>query len=135
MIHLLSKKDAGEAGHTGPAKRMAQLPETRVPCRDVFLHVHSDGISEPNFYAWRAELARRNRARPSQHRAQRSGPRTRSAVKGTFLPIRVVADPEISAGPAAIDIVLRGGVIVRVRKGFDAATLAQAIAVLENPGC
>ena len=51
------------------------------------------------------------------------------------VPVRVVADPEVSAGQAAIDIILRSGPIVRVRPGFDAVTLAQAIAVLEGREC
>jgi hypothetical protein len=82
------------------------------------------GISEPSFYWWRREL-RRQRRQPSPTPA--------------FVPVRVVAeagdgvvDPKAAGG--GIDVLLAGGRRVRVTPGFDAATLARVVAVLEGGG-
>jgi hypothetical protein len=110
-------------------RTMARFRVSGLSIRDF---CRREVVPEPNFYAWRAELARRDRSRP--HRDPRSALRARS-VKASFLPVRVVADPEALVGQGAVDIILSGGQVVRVRPGFDQQTLAQAIAVLENPGC
>jgi hypothetical protein len=93
-------------------------------------------LSEPSFYAWRAELARRARTRLTLRGAHRSAPRGRPAqsAKPRFLPVRVIGEAA-NASPGAIKIILPGGRILRVRPGFDQATLAETIAVLERPGC
>jgi len=88
-------------------------------------------LPEPNFYAWRAELARRDRRRnPIRRLASSAG-----SVRPSFLPVRIVPQPQSAVPESAIEIVLPGGRVLRVRPGFDPITLAQAIAVLENPGC
>ena len=75
------------------------------------------GLAVPNFYAWRRELQRRDAAAPA------------------FLPVCLVAD-EASAHDGGLDVVLRGGRTLRVRAGFDALTLRQLLAVLEEePPC
>jgi hypothetical protein len=66
-------------------------------------------LSEPSFYAWRRELARRDRATP------------------TFVPVQVLAE-----SPAAIEIVLVNDRIVRVRPGFDERTLRRVLALVEE---
>jgi transposase len=75
------------------------------------------GLEEHRFYAWRRELARRDAATVS------------------FVPVRIVAD----AGPApagALEVVVAGGRTLRVAPGFDAPTLRQLLAVLEEqPPC
>jgi transposase-like protein len=76
-----------------------------------------EGLSEPSFYAWRRELARRDR------HAEQTATSTTSA---SFVPVRVVSEPS-----AAIEIVLSKGPIVRVRPGFDATTLRQVLATVE----
>ena len=75
------------------------------------------GLSQPSFYQWRRELARRDRTQ--RDRAQVAG---RGAA--TFVPIQVVAEA------ALIEIALPGGVVVRVRAGADAVTLRQVLATL-----
>jgi transposase-like protein len=71
-----------------------------------------EGLSQPSFYQWRRELARRDRAPIARRGA------------ATFVPIQVVAEA------ALIEIALPGGVVVRVRAGADAATLRQVLATL-----
>lgn len=74
-------------------------------------------LSEPSFYAWRRELARRDR-----HAEQ-------TATSAIFVPVRV------SELPAAIEIVVSKEPIVRVRPGFDAAMLRQVLAALTEEPC
>ncbi|MBV9123295.1 MAG: IS66 family insertion sequence element accessory protein TnpB [Planctomycetes bacterium] len=70
-------------------------------------------LAEPSFYAWRRQL------RPPQR------------LGAGFVPVRVLADPEPAAEPV-LEIVLAGGRRLRVPAGFDAATLRQVLAVLEE---
>lgn len=75
------------------------------------------GLAQPSFYAWRRELQRRDAEEPA------------------FVPVRVVLD-DGSARTSSVDVVLRGGRTLRVGPGFDAATLRQVVAVLEEgPPC
>ena len=74
------------------------------------------GLSEPSFYAWRRELSERYGA------------------ASVFVPVQVVADePRLAAG--ALELVVSGSRTVLVRPGFDAATLRQLLAVLEDKPC
>ena len=81
-----------------------------------------EGLSQPSFYQWRRELARRDRTPIARRGAAGRGEAGRGAA--TFVPIQVV--PEV----ALIEIALPGGVVVRVRAGADAATLRQILAAL-----
>src|SRR5229473_5565969 len=65
-------------------------------------------LSEPSFYAWRRELAKRDAQRPA------------------FVPVHVVAEGDPGA---ALELVVASGRRVRVPAGFDAATLRQLLAV------
>jgi hypothetical protein len=73
-------------------------------------------LSVPSFYAWRRELQRRAAGTPA------------------FVPIRVLASPATPVpAPTPLEVVLPSGRSVRVGPGFDAATLRQILAVLEEP--
>ena len=56
-----------------------------------------------------------------------------------FLPVRVRAQPErlpeSSPGPAPVEVLLRGGRVLRVRAGFDTASLAALVKTLEALPC
>lgn len=74
-------------------------------------------LAQHCFYAWRRELARRD------------------AETMSFIPVRVVPDDQPAAA-RALEVVLPGGRTLRVIPGFDAATLRQLLAVLEEqPSC
>lgn len=73
-------------------------------------------LSEASFYGWRREIARRDRERA----AARQQP--------AFVPVAVVA-----AEP--LEVVVRGGRVVRVGHGFDAAHLRAVVAALEALPC
>lgn len=72
------------------------------------------GLSQPSFYAWRRELAKRDAARPA------------------FVPVHVLPEP---ARQAALSVLLAGGRSIRVAPGFDVATLRQLLDVLEERPC
>jgi transposase len=82
-----------------------------------------ESLSEPSFYVWRRELARRGGG---------------DGTAPPFVPVKVV-EPQaagVTANPGAIELVLRDCLVVRVRAGFDADTLRAVVAVLagEPPG-
>jgi transposase len=70
-------------------------------------------LAEPRFYAWRRQL--RQRQRPGTD----------------FVPVRVLAQTE-PAAEDGLEVVLADGRRLRVRPGFDAATLRRLVAVLEE---
>jgi hypothetical protein len=75
------------------------------------------GLAEPGFYAWRRKLHRR------QQRV------------ADFVPVHILAHAEPNAEDG-LEVVLAGGRRLRVRPGFDSATLRQLVAVLEEmPPC
>jgi hypothetical protein len=92
------------------------------------------GLSEPSFYAWRREIKRRERERFVA--ARRSQPQRRAAKgiapSGAF--VEIAADTSRSSA-ASIDLVLAGGRLLCVRRGFDAELLRQMLSVLEQPSC
>jgi hypothetical protein len=82
------------------------------------------GLSEPSFYAWRRTLAERDQA-------ARGRPVQRDAAAPLFVPVRVTA-----VVPVPVEVVLGSGRVIRVLPGFDAATVRQLVAVLEEgPSC
>lgn len=75
-------------------------------------------VSEANFHAWRRELARRDRERAA-------------ANPSSFVPVRVVSEPQVVLAPsAAIEIVLPRGWVVRVLAGADGAAVRTVLAAL-----
>jgi hypothetical protein len=77
----------------------------------AFCDLHD--LAEPSFYGWRREIKRRD------------------AAAGAFMPVSVVAE-EQAVSPRCFEVVLVGGRTLRVAPGFDAATLRQLLAVLEE---
>ena len=73
------------------------------------------GLTTPSFYAWRRTLQQRAADTPA------------------VVAVQVVADaPPAQLSP--LELVLADGRIVRVAPGFDAATLRQLLAVLQEGG-
>jgi hypothetical protein len=94
-----------------------RVREWRTSGLSVRAYCEQVGISEPNFYAWRRELDRR------------------AAETSAFVPVRIVEN-QGSSKNGHLEIILAGGRSVRVAPGFDAATLRQLLAVLEEePPC
>jgi hypothetical protein len=90
------------------------------------------GLAEPSFYAWRRIVAQRDqesarvRAKPERGSLCRAVPASDDAP--VFVPLRVI---DVSA-QVALEVVLERGRVVRILRGFDAATLRQLLAILEE---
>jgi transposase-like protein len=89
-----------------------RMEEWRASGLSVRAFCTRHGLSQPSFYAWRRELQRRDTEQPA------------------FVPVRVV--DEVVPARGVLEIVLANGRSVRVGPGFDAATLRQVVAVLEE---
>ena len=91
-------------------------------------------LSEPSFYAWKREIARRDQERTArtQARATRvSAPRCSAAeALPAFVPVTMDA-----SATCALEVVLSGGRVLRVPAGFDADMLRQLLTVLEERPC
>jgi transposase-like protein len=89
-------------------------------------------LAEPSFYSWRRIVAERDqeaarvRAEPERGSAPDLAPVSDDAP--VFVPLRVI---DVST-QAAFEVVLERGRVVRVLRGFDADTLRQLLAVLEE---
>jgi hypothetical protein len=88
------------------------------------------GVSEASFYSWRRTIAQRERQTAFT-----------PVVRGKrvddppiFVPLRVAPVP--TAATSALEVVVGPGRVIRVPPGFDAATLRNLLAVLEEaPPC
>ena len=82
----------------------------------AFCRLHD--LSEPSMYGWRRTLAQRD------------------ADTVRFVPVAIEADEETAAagsdGEGRLELVLHGGRCLRIAPGFDADTLRQVLAVLEE---
>src|SRR6516225_4735615 len=78
-----------------------------------------NALSEPSFYAWKREIAQRDREEktPVHTTTRASVPRRAAATLPAFLPVTAA------------------GRVLRVRAGFDADALRQLLAVLEERPC
>jgi transposase len=110
------------------------LAGRRASGLSVRAYCQAHGLSEQNYYRWQRVLAERPRRGSLPHPSARDQPapgRDRQPLP-LFLPV------EVSAGPstvAALEVVLADGRLVRVRPGFDAATLRQLVVCLEDSAC
>ena len=91
------------------------------------------GLSEPNFYAWRREIARRDEEAGARPRTKHSLVRAVvGSPKSAFVQMRIDA---AARAETALEVVTGHGRMVRVRSGFDGETLRQLLRLLEEPPC
>ena len=83
------------------------------------------GLAEASFYAWRRIIAQRDREGSRVPDGHSDATADDAPV---FVPLRVI---DVST-QVAFEVVLERGRVVRVLRGFDAATLRQLLAVLEE---
>ena len=113
-------------------RQLLQRWQTSRQCVRAFCQTH--GLSEPSFYAWRGILAERDAAAA----APQSNVPTPAAASPAFVPVHVRADGPAEVNPpedACLEVLLSGQRVLRIRPGFDAATLQRLLAVLEPPAC
>ena len=111
---------------------IAHFADLALPAKTTTHHgVHR---TDTLFYAWRGILAERDAAAA----APRSNVPTPAAASPVFVPVHVRADGPAEANPpevGCLEILLSGQRVLRIRPGFDAATLQRLLAVLEPPAC
>ena len=89
-------------------------------------------LSEPSFYAWRRELAKRDRERAFRVES----PVNVARAVGRFLPVQVVAEAgSDSDGRLCLEVYLPSGVRLCVPAGVPRQTLADVLAALEARAC
>jgi transposase-like protein len=88
-------------------------------------------ISEPSFYAWRKELAKRDGVHDGEPATTAQATVTEAAALPSFTEV-VVTPPTVSS---AIELVLGNSRRILVSPGFDAATLQAVVEMLEWPRC
>ena len=93
-------------------------------------------IAAASYHWWKRELVKRGDHRASARDGVSSVPCGTSPTL-PFAEMRVVSPGASAADEAtpAIEVALAGGRRVGVRPGFDAATLAQVLRVVEAAGC
>ena len=94
-------------------------------------YCRNEALSEPSFHAWRRVLHQRQEERPAAP-AGGAAQRRPTAAPAAFVPVRLV---EPANTGSALEIVVRGGRVVRVAAGFSADTLRAVLAVVEEPPC
>lgn len=101
-------------------------------------------VSEPSFYAWRKELAKRDQERQAQERqpsaptppARATSVLAARATRPTFTEVILSSPAAVSsAAVSPIEIILAAGQRIVVVPGFDSPTLQAVLEVLERPRC
>jgi len=89
----------------------------------VCAYCQEHGLTQVSFYQWRKRLS--SEQRPAE------------AQPPVFVPVRIVQPAVESTGaePASLEVALGNGRVVRVRPGFDAATLVELVSALEADAC
>jgi hypothetical protein len=95
------------------------------------------GVSEPSFFAWRRELARRdatvNTGAKSSVKRVRVQPTSARPAPLRFAQLQIASSE--SASGACIEIVLPAGIRIRVPRGACQDTLSNVLNALERPTC
>lgn len=95
------------------------------------------GVSQPSFFAWRRELARRDSAASKQAKSLTERAKSKSKrqppAPQRFAQLQIA--PVELGGDACIEIVLPAGTRVRVPRGACPATLQNVLAALEQRAC
>ena len=101
--------------------------------QSVRAYCAAQGLSEPSFYSWRRVLTRTERRRGAKTAAGNGAASTAGFTeRSPFVPVRLVED---ATPAAALEVVLRGGRVLRVAAGFSAQTLREVVTVLEGLPC
>ena|SRR5271165_124300 len=111
------------------------MEQWRRSGQSVHVFCARHGLAVPSFYSWRRTLGEREQERRQPRPAGVHTPRPKhhdgNSADGrpVFVPVRVLA------AAAALEVVLSRGRVLRVPAGFDAATLRQLLAILEETPC
>ena len=128
-------------------QRIAQQAASGLTVRDW---CRQDGYSDSLFHFWKSTLAKRDgvyTAPPRRAPAPPKQPRSRTPARVFAQVVLAAPQPKPQTAPSApvgapappalcaLELVLPGGRLVRVREGFDPATLTRLLDVLEACSC
>jgi transposase len=88
-----------------------------------------EGFSPNSFYRWRRLLSEGDGSAGATDRPPAL------PLEKVFVPVSIVGHAPARVSDASIELILRSGVLLRVRPGFDAATLIRLIGLLDSPSC
>ena len=108
---------------------LARWRRSRLSVREF---CRREALSEPLFYAWRREVARREAGEIQPTPAPASRPPSRRSA--AFLPVEIVGPPR-AGQTTTIEVFLPRGRRLRVRPGFDRGTLEALLDILERRPC
>ena len=111
----MAKARVGRSGRSGAREAIWRRHLTRQPRSGLSIRAYCarHGLSEPSYYAWRAEIARRDAESPN---------------RPTFLPV-------IAGGVSLmVEFQLPGGLVIRV-PGHDREALGAVWELLKVPSC
>jgi transposase len=104
---------------------------------NVSAYCRREGLSANSFYGWRRALHSLSDAGPAF-----GGPNRPTVGGGVFAPLVVsgrggggIEDEAVAERECGLEVVLPGGLVLRVRPGFDAATLTRLVAALADGRC
>jgi hypothetical protein len=93
-------------------------------------------LSEPSFYSWRRELAKRDSESAVGATRAANGRAHPATAAGRFLPVQIVAESSSAEdGRMCLEVLFPSGMQLRVPSGFDRRTLADVLAALEARAC
>jgi transposase-like protein len=88
-----------------------------------------EGFSPNSFYRWRRLLGGGDGSAGAADRPPDL------SLENVFVPVSVVGQAPAGFSDASIELILRSGVLLRVRPGFDSATLIRLVDLLDSPSC
>lgn len=88
-----------------------------------------EGFSPNSFYRWRRLLGEGDGAIGAANHPPVPPP------KNVFVPVSVAGHGAARVSDASIELILPSGVLLRVRPGFDSATLVRLVGLLGSPSC
>jgi hypothetical protein len=102
---------------------------SELTIRDFCFERH---VSEASFFAWRRIIMERDQETAGAQPSNGTQQSARATQQPSFVPVHVLPSP----GATTLEVVLGRGRVVRVPAGFDAATLRELLAILEEgPSC
>ena len=131
--------------YSAPGRLTREAHEQRQQhWRGVIARWRESGLSMAEF-CWREGIGdnrlswwvHRLRAPERDDAAAKAAPKKKPSIaaRARFVPVRVIEAPPAAASAAPLEVVTRGGHVIRLAPGFDPATLRRAVAALEGRPC
>ena len=119
--------------HLSRRRWLELIEEQRASELSVKAFCERHGLASSTFFNWnrrlKAEGALTTVSRPSEATGLKASPPAEGSTEPPAF-VELTASTEADSAERPIELVLPGGVVVRVRRGFDALTLRQIVDAL-----